>query len=608
MRLDTADTILDCIDHYAHSQPAARAAIFVADGDAREETIDHGELQRRARALAAALIRHGVADAPVVLLYHSGIDFLIGFFACLYAGAPAVPANVPRNHRRFDRLRLILTDAGSRAVLTTDDVVASMPEGLNAEALGLQVLTESAVTDADVAAAADVRRATPEGIAFLQYTSGSTGAPKGVMVTHGQLLANLRAIRDTGAFPEFFCAGGWLPQFHDMGLVGMSLSPIAMGGQVAFISPLHFLQRPLRWLRLIHRYRIRISPAPNFALDLLGRVPREHIPADLDLSSLWGLYCGAESVRSQTLARFHATYAPFGLAEDAVKPCYGLAEATLIVSGGATAPEHRLLHVDRKALEEGRALPVSANGGEADDANEGGTEGAQSVVCCGSVVPGHRLIVVDPDTGARRADGEVGELWFSGPSTASGYWRNEAATAATFGAVSPDCEGAFMRTGDLGFMHDDRVYVTGRIKELIIIRGRNYYPTDLESTIVEAAGEENAKIAASVAAVFATDDPNAAAVNAVFELPRGLPADAVDREAILRCARNAVMKAHDLTVKDLIVVEQGGIPRTSSGKLQRGKCAEMHRKGVFAAESTADGKAGDGRPAANRPADAGVTT
>ena len=611
MRLDTADTILDCVDHYAHSQPTARAAIFVADGDAREETIDHGELQRRARALAATLIRQGVADAPVVLLYHSGIDFLIGFFACLYAGAPAVPANVPRNHRRFDRLRLILTDAGSRAVLTTDDVVASMPEGLNAEALGLQVLTEGAVTDADIAAAADVRRATPEGIAFLQYTSGSTGAPKGVMVTHGQLLANLRAIRDSGSFPEFFCAGGWLPQFHDMGLVGMSLAPIVMGGQVAFISPLHFLQRPLRWLRLIHRYRIRISPAPNFALDLLGRVPREHIPADLDLSSLWGLYCGAESVRSPTLARFHATYAPFGLADDAVKPCYGLAEATLIVSGGATAPEHRLLHVDRKALEEGRALPVSANGDEADGADEGGTEGAQTVVCCGSVVPGHRLIVADPETGARRADGEVGELWFSGPSTASGYWRNEAATAATFGATSPGCEGAFMRTGDLGFMHDDRVYVTGRIKELIIIRGRNYYPTDLESTIVEAAGEENAKIAASVAAVFPTDDPNLAAVNAVFELPRGIPADAVDRAEILRCARTAAMKAHDLTVKDLIVVEQGGIPRTSSGKLQRGKCAEMYRKGVFAAESVAEsvaaGKAGDARPA-SRPADAGVTT
>lgn len=599
MRLDTADTILDCIDHYAVVQPTARAATFVADGDAREETIDHGELQRRARALAAALQRQGVAHAPVVLLYHSGIDFLVGFFACLYAGAPAVPANVPRNSHHFERLRLILADARSLAVLTTDDLQAMMPAGLNSEASGLQVLTESVVTDADIAVGTGGRQAGADDIAFLQYTSGSTGMPKGVMVTHGQLLANLRAIQSSGSIPEHFCAGGWLPQFHDMGLIGMSLTPIALGGQVAFISPLHFLQRPLRWLQLIQRHRILITPAPNFALDLLGRIPREQIPRDLDLSSLRALYCGAEPVRAQTIARFFETYAPFGLAADAVEPCYGLAEATLIVSGGAIAPEHRLAHVDRKALTEGRAQPVSAAGGKAD---AGAAEETQAVVCCGSVVPGHRLIVVDPETGTRRADGEVGELWFSGPSVASGYWRNEQATAATFGATSPDCEGAFMRTGDLGFVLGERVHVTGRIKELIIIRGRNYYPTDLESTIVEAAFEENAALVGAVAAAFASDEGNAAAVVALFELPRGMRADAVDRAAMLQSARTAVMKAHDLMLKDVIVVEQGGIPRTSSGKLQRGKCADMYRKGLLAPVPSADAK-----PVANRSADTAVT-
>ncbi|MCC7248732.1 MAG: fatty acyl-AMP ligase [Lysobacter sp.] len=594
MRLDTANTILDCIDHYAATQPTARAASFLVDGDAQEETLDYGELRRRARALAATLRREGAADAPVLLLFHSGIEFLIGFFACLYAGTSAVPANVARNRHQYERLRLILEDAHSVAVLTTDELRATVLAGLNAEASGLRVLTEHAVAEADADAGAETEatRVGGDDVAFLQYTSGSTGHPKGVMVTHAQLLANVRAIRDSGPMAEHFCCGGWLPQFHDMGLIGMSLAPLALGGQVAFISPLHFLQRPLRWLRLIQRYRISISPEPNFALEMCARIPREQIPPDLDLSSLDGLYCGAEPVNAQTVARFVEAFAPFGLSADAVKPCYGLAEATLIVSGGATAPEHRVVHVERKALAQGRALPIAA---DSDD--------AQAVVCCGSVVAGHRLIVVDPDTGARRADGEVGELWFSGPSVASGYWRNPEASAATFGARSPDCEGAFMRTGDLGFMLGDRVHVTGRIKELIILRGRNYYPTDLEATIVEAALEQEPRAAGAFAAAFAFDESSASGVAALLELPRGMPLSAIDRSAIVERVRTAMTQAHDLTLKALIVVEQGGIPRTSSGKLQRRKCAKMYLKGEFAESKAVESTPTESRPAKSAPAE-----
>lgn len=582
MRLDTANTLLDCIDHYAATQPTARAASFLADGDAQEETLEYGELRRRARALASVLRREGAADAPVLLLFHSGIEFLIGFFACLYAGTSAVPANVARNRHQYERLRLILEDAHSVAVVTTDELRATVLAGLNAEASGLRVLTERAADAADAAEATNAPRVGGDDVAFLQYTSGSTGHPKGVMVTHAQLLANLRAVRDSGPMAEYFCCGGWLPQFHDMGLIGMSLAPLALGGQVAFISPLHFLQRPLRWLRLIQRYKISISPAPNFALEMCAHIPRDQIPPDLDLSSLDGLYCGAEPVNAETVTRFVAAFAPYGLSADAVKPCYGLAEATLIVSGGATAPEHRVVHVERKALAQGRARPVEADAVD-----------AQAVVCCGAVVAGHRLIVVDPETGARRADGDIGELWFAGPSVASGYWRNADASAATFGARSPDCDGAFLRTGDLGFMLGDRVHVTGRIKELIILRGRNYYPTDLEATIVAAALEREPRAVGAFAAAFALDESSGGGVAALLELPRGMPLTAVDRPAIVERVRTAMTQAHELTLKALVVVEQGGIPRTSSGKLQRRKCAQMYLRGEFAASNERDGSKRD---------------
>ncbi len=579
MRLDCANTILDCIDHYAATQATARAASFLADGDKREETLDYSELQRRARALAATLRREGAADAPVVLLFHSGIDFLVAFFACLYAGAPAVPANVARNSHHYERLRLIVADARSSTVLTTDKLQATVRAGLNAEASGLRVLTESSSLAADATAettvAGEAQRPRADDIAFLQYTSGSTGRPKGVMVSHAQLLANVRAIRESGPIPEHACFGGWLPQFHDMGLIGMSLAPLALGGQTAFMTPLHFLQRPLRWLRLIQRYRIAITPAPNFALELCARIPREQIPPDLDLSSLAGLYCGAEPVNAQTVARFIDAFVPFGLSPDAMKPCYGLAEATLIVSGNTAAPEHRVVHVERKTLAQGRALPVAADAAD-----------AQAVVCCGSVVAGHRLIAADPETGARRADGDVGELWFSGPSVASGYWRNPDASATTFDARSPDCEGAFMRTGDLGFMLGDRVHVTGRIKELIIVRGRNYYPTDLEATILEAAIEQEAGLVGAVAAAFAFDESSATGVAALLELPRRVRIVAIDRAAIAQRVRTALMQAHDLTLKEVIFVEHGGIPRTSSGKLQRRKCAEMYGNGELTSDAS----------------------
>ena len=560
--LDRAATLLDCLDHYVASQPEAPAYTFVGHKEADRQVLSYGELHRRATRYAAVLQAAGLSQRNVLLLFPTGLDFVIAFFACAYAQAVAIPANLARNSHHYSRLMQIVDNAGAVAVLTVADLQASIVEGLGQH-------TELAFHCEPAQGPGTCRplvRPDPGALAFIQYTSGSTGVPKGVMIRHGQLIANERAIQSVSGLREGFVGAGWLPQFHDMGLIGALLQPVALGGHYVFMSPLHFLQRPLRWLALLSEYRALATAAPNFALAVcLQAEVDEASGAQLDLSALRIIFCGAEPVSATVLARFEEKFARHGLRPGTVTPCYGLAEATLIVSGGQVESAPRVLHVARKALENGQARPA-----EVDDPDP------HALVSCGPAVRDHQVAIVDPDSLRLLGDGETGEVWFAGPSVAAGYWANPEASAAIFAATSACGRGPWMRTGDLGFTHHGSLYIAGRIKELIILRGRNLHPHDLETSLRDAlpvAGE-------TAIAVFVVDTGATPRVVAYIEFPRrDRQAAALDFVTLSRRLRAAAMSVHEVRLEDIVYLYQGAIPRTSSGKVQRHLCASRYLDG-----------------------------
>jgi acyl-CoA synthetase (AMP-forming)/AMP-acid ligase II len=563
MRLDGAGTILDCLEHYASNQPDAVAYVFLGDGDGKEQRLSYAQLRERAFRFAAMLESHQLKGRAALMLYPSSIEFVVAFFGCLYAGVVAVPANYARNSHHYLRLRHIIANSNAAAILTTDALLAAVKGGVLAS--GVQEQDVVFLTEPPADAPCTYAPALPaaEGRAFLQYTSGSTGQPKGVIVTHGQLIANERAIQRCAGLPERAAVGGWLPQYHDMGLIGTTLQPIALGGCYTFMQPLHFLHRPVRWLEMISRHKIQTTAVPNFALELCLRVPDEHIPAGLDLSSLLAIFCGAEPVNAETVARFNQRFSGYGLNPDALQPCYGLAEATLIISGGVTARPMRTVEVSRDELLNGQLAILPP-----------GSENAQQIVCCGKVVPGHQVAIVDPATGQEVGEGGLGEIWFAGPSVAAGYLGNEEASNATFKAMTNDGRGPFLRTGDLGFMHEGGVYVTGRIKELMIIRGRNFYPHDIEATIT-ACLRPHGDVAT---AVFHPEEKDAKGLVVMVELGRRAKFD-LSFESATGSLRKVISEAHELAVRDVFFVGSGGIPRTSSGKIQRHRCEALYLNG-----------------------------
>lgn len=560
MPLERATTILDCLEHYARVQPEASAYTFIGHKDEDRQVLSYGDLRRRATAYAAVLEQAGLADQNVLLLFPNGLDFIIGFFACAYAGVVAIPANLARNSHHYARLGQIVENAGARAVLTVRDLQASIAEGLGE---GLTLYCEPAGPRLE---ALEPQLPLPEQLAFIQYTSGSTGSPKGVMIRHGQLIANERAIQSVSRLQEGFIGAGWLPQFHDMGLIGALLQPIALGGHYLFMSPLHFLQRPLRWLTLLSQCGAVATAAPNFALALCMQAEVDQAcAAQLDLSALRILFCGAEPICATVLERFEQKFARYGLRAGTVTPCYGLAEATLIVSGGLPASGCRVLEVGRKALESGRVQVA-----------DGVEQASQQLVSCGPAVSGHQVVIVDPESCAVVGAGQAGEVWFAGPSVAAGYWANAQASDATFAAFTACGQGPWMRTGDLGFLYDSTLYISGRIKELIILRGRNVHPHDLEVSLRNAL----AALHDAVVAVFSVQDPGATRVVAYVELPRrAREAASADFGQLARQARAALMSIHEVRLEDVVFLYQGAIPRTSSGKVQRHLCAARYLDG-----------------------------
>ncbi len=558
------ETIPEILETRATEQGERPAYVFLSYGETgvAEEPLTYAELDARARSIGASLQAAGAGGERVALLLPPGPDFIVSFFGCLYAGAVAVPALPPRPRGADPRLQAICRDARARVVLAAADKLTA----LESAAAGIPELAAALRMAPAPKGGTGWQRPDvgPEALAFLQYTSGSTASPKGVMVSHGNLLHNEELIRLAFVQSPESVVLGWLPLYHDMGLIGTVLQPLYTGAVSYLMTPGAFLQRPARWLEAISRYRATTSGGPNFAYDLCVRKVGAAERKSLDLSSWEVAFNGAEPVRAGTLRRFAEAFAPCGFRASAFRPCYGLAEATLLVSGWRQEGEEpRVLALDADALERHKA----------EDAGESAK--VRELVGCGAGM--QTVLAVDPESGEPLPPGRVGEIWVAGPSVAQGYWQRPEETAATFGAHLADGTGPFLRTGDLGFVSDGEVFLTGRLKDLIILRGRNHYPQDLELT----AERGHADLRAGGGAAFAVETDGGAGEERlviVHEVERRAVAglDAGKAEAIAAAVRQAIAGEHEVSVAEVVLIRPETLPRTSSGKVRRRACRDLY--------------------------------
>lgn len=561
-KLTGFSNLIDLLIHKANYKPHQTAYTFLLDGESKEVSITYRELDKCSRAIAARIKSVGVCSGErVLLLYSPGLDFITAFFGCLYASVIAVPTPTPRYNRPMPRLKSIIKDATPKAVLTTEQIFSrrSYLSTHNCELKDMQWI----VTDTCESGLEDnwqYIKTTEETVAFIQYTSGSTSTPKGVIVGHGNILHNEKIIKDAFIHTEKSIIVGWLPLFHDMGLIGNIIQPIYAGAPSVLMSPMHFLQKPLRWLQAISHYKATTSAAPNFAYDLCIRKITSEQKATLDLSS-WEVACnGAEPVLAHTLKKFAATFAPCGFHPKAFYPCYGMAEATLIVSGVQKAVEPSIHNFQKAAMEQNIVALDTHRSNSA----------SKELVSCGRPLQDTKAVIVHPEKKVRCLPKEIGEIWVSGSSVGRGYWNQPEHTEQSFEAYLTDTgEGPFLRTGDLGFLYDDELFITGRIKDLIIIRGCNHYPQDIELTV----SNSYPAFKANSAAAFTIEVEGEEKLVIVSEVERSYLRK-IDIDKLSKIACKSVLEHHNLSVDALLLLKTSSIPRTSSGKIRRQVCRQ----------------------------------
>lgn len=593
-RLGPGATLVDVLKWRAQHEPKRRAHTFLGRDD-EEVHVTFAELDRRAQAIAARLQQMGAAGERVLLVYPTGLEFIAAFYGCLYAGAIAVPAYPPDPTRlsfSLPRLIAIVQDAQAAFALTTTGFLALLgtvlvrtklagplshlpiPDVLGGRALRdlaeldtrplekLKWISSERIRDAE---ASGLRPPTiaPETIAYLQYTSGSTATPRGVVVRHGNIVANLTMVARVTRVTTGSSSVGWLPLYHDLGLACYVMSSVFSGCTSVLMSPLDFLQSPIRWLRAITRYRTTHNAGPNFSYDLCVRRISEAERVGLDLRAWRQAGNGGEPVRADTMRRFIEAFGPRGFQATAFQPAYGMAEATVLVTGGR--PEHTpppIVRLSAEALRQNRVqLGDPANGAVIE------------VVGCGYTGEGHEVAIIHPETRRLAMADEVGEVWFRGPSVATGYWERSEQSRDTFAATVADTgEGPFLRTGDLGFVFEGQIFLTGRIKDMILVSGVNHYPQDIEHTVWSV----DSALRAGCGAAFAIDGDDGERLVVVQELDRSRKS-ALDELAA--SIRERVYREHQIGLHALVFIEARSIPKTSSGKIQRSACRAQYLAG-----------------------------
>jgi acyl-CoA synthetase (AMP-forming)/AMP-acid ligase II len=555
LEMERFHSVVALLAKRAESQPDDRAYLFLSDRGEEEAAITFRELYRAARALADRLTKVARPGDRALLIFPPGLEFLVAFFGCLIAGVIAVPMMIPRRNSARDSSSAILANCEPVIALTSSAFVVRQDLQARFQREGLQWLAvDLTIPERGVA---DLPQPEPQNIAFLQYTSGSTSDPKGVVVSHANLLTNSEMIRASLGNTRRSTYVNWVPLYHDMGLILNVVQSLYVGALCVLMAPNSFMQRPLNWLRAISNYRAEVACSPNFGFDLcVNRYSAEQMKG-IDLSSWKIALNGAEPVRAETIESFVAKFRGHGFDARAIFPAYGMAEATLLISGGSRGAGHVIRSVSRAGLQAHRlAAPVS-------DAD------TQVLVSCGRALVGEQIAIVDAASRRRVPVGEVGEIWVSGPNVSRGYWNNpEASKAALQGTIMGEQDGgSWLCTGDLGFVDEkDELFITGRIKDLIIIRGINHYPQDIEHTVqsVHAALRQNC------GAAFSAPDEHGEEMLVVAQEISRTERNRIDPRELKGLIREGIADQHELFARHIVLIRPGSLPKTTSGKIQRG--------------------------------------
>ncbi len=568
--LETYPTLVDLVCDRTQSIAHQTAFVFLKDGETAELTITYGQLNQRARAIAVYLSTLATVGDRALLVYpyDAGIDFITAFLGCLYAGIVAVPTHPPRNRYAIPDVVGRIVSADANLILTTKSLETKLQKQLKKSVdLSLPETCQWIVPETiPLDTATNWRRPalTQDNLAFLQYTSGSSGLPKGVMITHACLMHNQQLLKLAFGHSEQAVGMGWLPLFHDMGLIGNVLQALYLGTSCVLMSPVAFIQKPVRWLQAISRYQATTSGGPNFAYDLLCRYVTDKQLQQLDLSGWDVAFSGAEPINPQTLENFATKFAPCGFRKEAFYPCYGMAEATLFIAGGKKAAPPTIGYVDEIALQENRVV-------WADSPNAT----TRAIVGCGYPWLDSKVCIVDPKTQKLCKPNQVGEIWVSGAGLGTGYWNEPEKTVQTFQAYFPETgEGPFLRTSDFGFLHNNELFILGRLNDLLVFWGLNHFPEHIEQTVEQC----HPAFRANSGAAFAVKVNGCDRLVVAQEVERSYRHQ-IKAQDVVESVRWQVFDQHFVDVYAIVLLRPGGIPKTSSGKIQRSICRDKYRSG-----------------------------
>lgn len=563
-------SMIDLLSHKAMIHPEKVVYTFLSNDNQDETDITYQELHMYAQQIAAYLQHLGLEGQRALLMYPSGIDYVKAFLGCIYANVTPVPVYPPGLSRNMERLKAIMDDSATNIILTTTQLHSKISFHFSDE---LSNMNLKWIPIADIFH--DYRdqwsqpKVDKESLAFLQYTSGSTSSPKGVMVTHGNILHNEAMIKAACQHNEDTVMLGWLPMYHDMGLIGNILQPLYLGAKCVFMSPMDFLQKPFRWLSAISKYKATISGGPNFAYDLCLKKITDEQKMQLDLSSWEVAFNGAEPVRYETIQKFARAFKDCDFKLNQFFPCYGMAEATLFITGNEKLTKPVSKGFCKESLLENKAIERPIN-----------SEDSVKLVGCGMTWLDQKVEIVNTDSLSKCALNEIGEIWVKGDSIAKGYFGREQETNYAFNNTVKDTnENGFLRTGDLGFFHEGQLFVTGRLKDVIVLRGKNHYPQDIELTVEKA----DKAIISGASAAFSVDINGEEKLIIVAEIERKYrPRPHKERELkgyldnVLRSIRQQVMEEHEVQPYSIYLLKTSSIPKTSSGKIQRRACKNAY--------------------------------